>query len=106
VVETRLGDRAAAEHVGEAVRLTREPHDRAQLALEASIGYLVGGRLDRAVGVLEDGLGETGDDLELRWRLEAQLISVARLEERFTDLAARHVAGIPRDSTAPLRASG
>jgi hypothetical protein len=98
LVETRLGEPAAAEHVGEALRLTREPRDRAQLAFEASMGYLVGGRVDRAVAILEDGIGQVGQsDTELRWRLAAQLISLCRLETEHADLAARHLAAITRE---------
>ena len=97
VVETALGDPAAAEHVSQALRLIREPRRRAELAFDASVGYLVAGRLPEAVETLERGLADTADDRELRWRLEAQLISIARVQASGAELAVRHLDGIPRD---------
>jgi DNA-binding CsgD family transcriptional regulator len=79
------------------MRLTREPRDRAMLALDASVGYTVAGRLDKAIGVLEDGISALDEsDSELRWRLQAQLISFARLDIAHAAVAARHLAQLPR----------
>ena len=97
VVETSLGDPAAAEHVSQALRLIREPRRRAELALDASVGYVVAGRLPEAVETLERGLADTADDRELRWRLEAQLISIARVQASGAELAVRHLDRIPGD---------
>ena len=98
VVETRLGDRSAAEHVREALWVTHEPQRRAELAFDASLGYVVAGRLDAAVTTLEHGVREIGDsDRELRWRLEAQLINVAGMDTAHTEVARRHLEAVPRD---------
>jgi DNA-binding CsgD family transcriptional regulator len=98
IVETRLGDPSAAEHVSQALRVTREPHRRAELAYEASVGYLVAGRLAEAIGTLEDGVRDIEEgDRELGWRLEAQLINVAGLDSAYRDVAARHLERVPRD---------
>jgi DNA-binding CsgD family transcriptional regulator/Flp pilus assembly protein TadD len=96
-VEARLGDPAAAEHARSAIELATEPRRRAELAFELSIGYLVAGRFEEAIGTLERALEQIDErDEELRWRLEAQLISLARLDGR-VDLARRHLERIPRD---------
>ena len=98
VVETRLGDPSAAEHVREALRVTREPQKRAELAFDASLGYLVAGRLDAAITTLEAGVREIGDgDRELGWRLEAQLINLAGMDAAHAEVARRHLERVPRD---------
>ena len=97
-VETRLGDAAAAEHVSQALGLLREPQQRAELAFDASVGYVIAGRLPEAITTLERGLADTTEaDHELRWRLEAQLINLARVQTDGAALAARHVERIPRE---------
>jgi DNA-binding CsgD family transcriptional regulator len=53
--------------------------------------------LDKAIGVLEDGISALDEsDSELRWRLQAQLISFARLDIAHAAVAARHLAQLPR----------
>jgi DNA-binding CsgD family transcriptional regulator len=98
VAETTLGDPAAAAHVGEAARLLREPRQRAELAFDASVGYVIAGRLVEAIEILERALeGASAADQELRWRLEAQLINVARVQAAGADVAIRHLKRIPRE---------
>ena len=98
MVESRLGEPRAAEHVSEAMALTSEPRERAGLALELSVGYLVAGRSAEAVGMLERAIYQTrGHDRELRWRLEAELINAARTDSLHVEVARRHLERIPRD---------
>ena len=98
VIETRLGDPAAAEHVGEAMTLTSKPRQRAALALELSVGHLVAGGWGEAVGTLEQAICQTEEhDRELRWQLEAQLLNIARTDSVHVDVARRHLERIPRD---------
>ena len=97
LVEARLGDPTAAEHVIHAMRLTSEPRQRAELAFDLSVGYLVAGRSSEAISTLERAVEETEPfDPDLRWRLEAQLISIARTDLVHTEVARRHVERIPR----------
>ena len=96
VVESRLGDPAAADHVNQAIGLASDPRTRAQLAAELSVGYLVAGRFAEAVGNLESAVHDTdGDDPELRWQLVAQLISIASIDPVHAEVAQRHLEGVP-----------
>ncbi|MGA2927096.1 MAG: hypothetical protein ABSG43_14050 [Solirubrobacteraceae bacterium] len=98
VVESRRGEPAAAEHAREAMELASEPRQRARLALELSGAYLVAGRFAQAIDTLEQALVRvSASDEELRWRLEAQLIRLARLDRRHAGLARRHLDQVPHD---------
>ncbi|MBV8998360.1 MAG: AAA family ATPase, partial [Solirubrobacterales bacterium] len=106
-VESRLGDPAAAEHARQARALISEPRQRAEMAFELSVGHLVAGQFDDSISTLEHAVHEleNGDE-ELRWRLEAQLISLARLDPGRAELVRRHLYRIPHDlpgSTAAQR---
>ena len=97
-VEARLGDPAAAEHARQAKALISEPRQAAELGFELSVGYLVAGHFDDAIGALEHALQEIEErDEELRWRLEAQLISLGRLDPGRHELVRRHLRRIPCD---------
>lgn len=96
VVESLLGEPTAAEHAREAMDLAPTPRHRARLALELSGAYQVAGRFEEAIGTLEDALQDVSQtDEELRWRLEAQLISLARLDHRHAELARAHLDRVP-----------
>jgi DNA-binding CsgD family transcriptional regulator len=96
VVESQLGDPAAAEHADQAMRLTSDLRQRAELALELSIAYLVAGRFEEAIAALEHAVQQTDKrEQELRWRLQAQLISLAGIDSVHADVATRHLADVP-----------
>jgi DNA-binding CsgD family transcriptional regulator len=96
VVESQLGDPAAAEHADQAMRLTSDRRQRAELALDLSIAYLVAGRFGEAIAALEDAVQQTDKgEQELRWRLEAQLISLAGIDSVHAEVAKRHLAEVP-----------
>ena len=80
VVESTLGDPNAPEHAREAMEAS-EPSERARLAYELSAAYMVARRWSEAIALLEQALEYLSpDDQERRWQLEAQLISLARLD--------------------------
>jgi DNA-binding CsgD family transcriptional regulator len=97
-VEARLGDPVAVEHALQARALISEPRESVELAYEVSVGYLVAGRFDDSIDTLEQAI-ETIDerDNELRLRLEAQLLSLARLAPGRAELVRRHLHEIPHD---------
>lgn len=96
-VEARLGDPAAVEHARQASALVSEPRQRAELAFELSVGYLVAGRFDDSISTLEEAIQALEKrESDVRWRLEAQLVSLARLDGRAA-LVRRHLQRIPRD---------
>ncbi|MBV8733755.1 MAG: hypothetical protein JO120_03130, partial [Solirubrobacterales bacterium] len=98
VVESILGHPSAAEHVGQAIELSRDPHQRARLAFDLSVACVVAGRSGEAIGALEQAVQQSAEhDPELRWRLEAQLISLARIDPTKAAVARRHLDGLPRD---------
>jgi DNA-binding CsgD family transcriptional regulator len=96
-VEGRLGEPIAVARAIQAGPLIAEPRQRAELAFELSIAYLVAGRFDDSISTLEQALRALEDgESEVRWRLEAQLLSMARLDGR-AELVRRHLYRIPRD---------
>jgi DNA-binding CsgD family transcriptional regulator len=96
-VEGRLGEPIAVARAIQASPLVAEPRQRAELAFELSIGYLVAGRFDDSISTLEHALRALDDgESEVRWRLEAQLLSMARLDGR-AELVRRRLRRIPRD---------
>ena len=96
VVESRLGDPAAAGHADQAMELASDAQTRAQLAAELSVAYLVAGRFGEAVGTLERAVGHTDDgDPELRWQLVAQLISIAGIDPAHAEIAQRQLKQVP-----------
>ena len=98
VVESMLGDASAAEHAREALDLTGDPQRRAELAFDLSVAYIVAGRSGEAIGALEQGVQQSAErDPELRWRLEAQLISLARIDPAQAEVARGHLNAIPPD---------
>jgi DNA-binding CsgD family transcriptional regulator len=94
--ETAVGDAAAARHADQAMALVTDARRRAELASEQSVAYLASGRFDEGIRMLEQAIEEC-DDEELRWRLEAQLISNAGFVPAHAGVAARYLARIPRD---------
>lgn len=98
IVETVLGNPTAAEHVRQAMQLSGEVSHRAELAFDLGVARLVAGRSAEAIGAIEGAIQQTEEsDHELRWRLEAQLISLARLDTVHAEVARRHLRRIPRD---------
>ena len=105
IVESRLGDPAGAEHLDQAVRVSREPRERAELRLALSAGQVVAGHFDAAISTLEQAIDETPSaDYELRLRLEAQLINLARTSSGHRDLANRYLEQIPPSLTGATAA--
>jgi DNA-binding CsgD family transcriptional regulator len=95
-VESRLGDPAGAEHLDQAVRASGEPRQRVELASALSVGQVVAGRFEAAIRTLEHAIDDTpSDDHELRWRLQAQLINLARTNGADRDLADRYLEQVP-----------
>jgi DNA-binding CsgD family transcriptional regulator len=96
VVESTLGDPNAPEHARDAMEAS-EPNDRARLAYELSSAYMVARRWSEAIALLEQALEYLSpDDQERRWQLEAQLISLARLDPRHLARARQYLDRIPR----------
>lgn len=97
LVETVLGQPIAAAHVGQALQLSRDPRRRGELAFDLSVACLVAGRAGDAIEALAQAIDQTEGDRELRWRLEAQLISVARMDPTTAERARRHLDRVPAD---------
>jgi DNA-binding CsgD family transcriptional regulator len=96
--ETGIGDPAAGEHLDQAIRLVANRRQRAELASEQSIAYLASGRFDERLRVLEQAIEDCPEgDEELRWRLEAHLVTNAGFIPAHAEIAARHLQRIPRD---------
>ena len=98
VVETNLGNPAAADHARRAMELTPDLQARAELALDLSYGLVVGGRFSEAVAVLERTIAQTRqEDRDLGWLLRAQAVSWSRVDPANVAVARRYLAGVPRD---------
>ena len=98
LAESRLGEPVAVEHITEALRLASTPRQRAELAFDLSVALLVAGRATEAISTLAQAIHEIGNrDRELRWRLEAQLISIARSDRDHAQLATQYLTRLPRD---------
>jgi DNA-binding CsgD family transcriptional regulator len=113
VVEGRATQPRAAEHLGEALRLTGEPVARARVAQELAGLYNLLGRFGESASVLEaaiDALGEP--EQELRFSLEAELAVLAvttldarrRLAPRMAALRAKAAVVGDAPAAAPLLA--
>ena len=73
--EAAAGREAACEHLGEALGLAVDPHERAEIALEVAETYAGLFRWVEAVDVLERALSELGEaDAQLAARLEGELV--------------------------------
>lgn len=98
VVKSLRGEPSAAEYARETMDLQPEPRQQARLALELSGAYLVAGRFADAISTLEHALRRVSrTDEELWWLLDAQLISLARLDRSHAGLARRHLDQVPHD---------
>jgi DNA-binding CsgD family transcriptional regulator len=98
VVESLLGDPGAAEHIRQAMELYTVPTRRAELAFDLSVGCLVAGRADEAISTLEDAIQHLEEgDVDLCWRLEAQLIGFARMHPAFAEVLEQHLNRVPHD---------
>jgi DNA-binding CsgD family transcriptional regulator len=104
VVETNLGDLAAAEHARRAMKLTPDLRARAELAVDLSYGLALGGRFNEAVAVLERAIAETrAEDRDLGWLLQAQAVSWSRVDPANAPVVRRYLAGVPRDLPGSTR---
>jgi DNA-binding CsgD family transcriptional regulator len=85
VAESRGAQPHAAEHLAEALRLTREPVARAPVAQELAGLYNLLGRFDESASVLEtviDALGEDERELRLGLEAEAAVLAITTLDAR------------------------
>ena len=86
--EAALQRPAAVEHLQEALDLSSEPSERADIARELAVPLTHSGRMTEAVEVLERATGELGElDRELRLELEADIIGAQRLHPELREAA-------------------
>jgi DNA-binding CsgD family transcriptional regulator len=84
---------AAVEHLADALALTPEPAERARLALELASAFMVAGRGEQAVELLDEALAELGGRApELAMRIEAQLLGATGQSLSTRPLHARRLA--------------
>jgi DNA-binding CsgD family transcriptional regulator len=77
----------AAEHLAEALELTRDPRRGAMVAVALARTLIFTGRAPEAVEVVRRAMDRLGDaDAELRQRLEAVLFAPARLEPELVEI--------------------
>ena len=89
------------------MQLTAEPQQRAELALDLSVAYLVAGRFGRGDRHPRAGCPAGGEnDQELRWHLEAHLISFAGIDPAHAELAKRHLDRVPHGLEGETAESG
>jgi len=90
--EARMRDPRAPDHLQEALELTTDPAERAELAIELGRALLMAGRLQEAIATLERAIASPEPrDAELGLRLEAELIGAARLDISRREDAARRL---------------
>ena len=78
--EASLQDPAGAGHLQEALSLSSQPSERAEIARELAIPLMHSGQIGEAVDLLERAAGELAPgDRELRLELEADIIGAGRL---------------------------
>jgi hypothetical protein len=78
IAESRAAEATAAEHLGEALRLSATPAARAQVAQELAGFFNVFGRFGESAAVRERAIGECSDrEAELRFSLETEAAVLA-----------------------------
>ena len=78
--EASLQDPAGAGHLHEALSLSSQPSERAEIARELAIPLMHSGQMGEAVDLLERAAGELAPgDRELQLELEADIIGAGRL---------------------------
>ena len=78
--EASLQDPAGAGHLQEALSLSSQPSERAEIARELAIPLMHSGQMGEAVDLLERAAGELAPgDRELQLELEADIIGAGRL---------------------------
>jgi hypothetical protein len=110
--EVGAGRELALVHLDEALRLSRDPRQRAEITLEIAEAYAALFRWVDAVDAIERGLAELGEaDEALAVRLEGELVVCglhdARRASRVTPVLERHGAsGFPVTLPGALAARG
>jgi DNA-binding CsgD family transcriptional regulator len=87
--ELHVDPPAAAEHLGEALERTMDARERAEITLLLSRSLILSDRLAEAVDLLEKAIAEAPptESRGLSLRLEAELITQARLDRGTLDIA-------------------
>jgi DNA-binding CsgD family transcriptional regulator len=109
IAESRAAEAPAAEHLAEALALTREPVARARVAQELAGLYNHIGRFVDSADVLEEAIDVLGEaDRELRFSLEAEAgvlaLTVLSARRRLAPRMAALLAKAPLLAAAPAAA--
>jgi DNA-binding CsgD family transcriptional regulator len=90
--EASLQRPAAVDHLQEALSLSSQPSERAEIARELAVPLIHSGHMTEAVDLLERATGELVDvDRELRLELEADIIGARRLHPRMREAALERI---------------
>ena len=101
--EASAGRETACVHLGEALRLSTDPCQRAKLALDVAHVHAALFRWVDAVGVIEQALSELGDgDADLAARLEGELVVCGLHDARCAPRVAPVLERLSRDSPAGI----
>jgi DNA-binding CsgD family transcriptional regulator len=104
--EASLEDPAGAEHLQEALSLSSQPSERAEIARELAVPLMHSGQMHEAVELLERAAGGlAASDRELRLVLEADIIGARRLHPALRRTALERVMAL-RAARLPGRTFG
>jgi DNA-binding CsgD family transcriptional regulator len=93
--EASLERPPAAQHLQEALNLSSQPRERAEIARELSVPLVHSGHMTEAVDLLERAAGELVDaDRELRLELEADIIGARRLHPALREAALERIQAL------------
>ena len=96
--ESRIGDRAAADHLRAALTAAGDPAERGAIALALARALIASGTAERALETLEAQVKALREPLpELALRLEAELCASGRLARGWAGRTAERIARIPPD---------
>jgi DNA-binding CsgD family transcriptional regulator len=93
--EASLHRAAGADHLQEALSLSSQPSERAEIARELAVPLVHSGQMSEAVELLEQAVGELAPgDRELRLELEADIIGARRLHPAMRRAALERVRAL------------
>jgi DNA-binding CsgD family transcriptional regulator len=93
--EAALARRPSVEHLREALSLSSQPRERAEIARELSVPLMHRGQMAEAVDLLERASSELVDgDRELRLELEADIIGARRLHPALRPAALERIQAL------------